>query len=361
MSMRTKTWVSAAAGLMIAIFAGAGSIGPAIGPSPRSAGSALQGSAPQAARSRAPAPVPTKGEVTAAPQSQQEKEIRAFDALYVKDFDNADTKALGMRFTDDAEVVEEDGYRYQGRALIEERLAETFAASKGARLAIEVDAIRVLGPDVAKEEGRSKVTSAKGETLSHLRYTALLVKQNGNWAISSLREEHDPLVSPHDRLKVLGWMVGDWIDEGPDSVVRINCRWSEDENFLIRSFRVKHQGKEVMTVTQRIGWDPVAGQIRSWEFDSEGGFGEGRWGGDGDRWVVKHTATRPDGATVTATHITVKERPDLVRWSATDRFVGSESVADGENYAFVRVPPAPAASLDGPASLAPAKGERSPK
>ena len=88
---------------------------------------------------------------------------------------------------------------------------------------------------------------------------------------------------------------------------------------------MKHQGKDVMTVTQRIGWDPAAGQIRSWEFDSEGGFGEGRWGGDGDRWVVKHTATRPDGATVTATNIMVKERPDLVRWSSTDRFVGSES------------------------------------
>ena len=33
-----------------------------------------------------------------------------------------------------------------------------------------------------------------------------------------------------------------------------------------------------MTVTQRIGWDPAAKQIRSWEFDSEGGFGEGTWG-----------------------------------------------------------------------------------
>ena len=63
-------------------------------------------------------------------------------------------------------------------------------------------------------------------------------------------------------------MLGDWIDEGPDSVVRINCRWSEDGNFLIRTFNVKHQGKDVMTVTQRIGWDPAARQIRSWEFDS---------------------------------------------------------------------------------------------
>ena len=82
-------------------------------------------------------------------------------------------------------------------------------------------------------------------------------------------------------------MVGDWIDEGADSVVRLHCQWSEDENFLFRTFTVKRQGKPVMTVTQRIGWDPVARQVRSWEFDSEGGFGEGKWSRDGERWVVK--------------------------------------------------------------------------
>ena len=80
-------------------------------------------------------------------------------------------------------------------------------------------------------------------------------------------------------------MIGDWVDEGPDSEVRVNCRWSEDGNFLVRSFTVKQQGKPVMTVSQRIGWDPLARQIRSWEFDSEGGFGEGTWSRDGERWV----------------------------------------------------------------------------
>ena len=67
---------------------------------------------------------------------------------------------------------------------------------------------------------------------------------------------------------------------------------------LQRQFTVKHQGKDVMTVNQRIGWDPAAKQIRSWEFDSEGGFGEGKWGGDGDRWVIKHTAIRPEGTSI---------------------------------------------------------------
>ena len=172
-------------------------------------------------------------------------------------------------------------------------------------------------------------------------YTVLYVKRDGRWLISSVREEPDPLVRPHDRLKDLEWMVGEWVDEGPDSVVRVNCRWSEDENFLIRSFTVKRQGKPVMTVTQRIGWDPLARQFRSWEFDSEGGFGEGKWSRDGDRWVVKHTGVRPEGTTASATNIMTEKRPDLVRWVSTDRVIGDESVPDDDAYVLVRVPPPP--------------------
>jgi uncharacterized protein (TIGR02246 family) len=306
---------------------------------------------------------PARAAAGVATQSQEEKEIRAFDDLYTRDFNAGDAKALVARFTEDAEVVEDDGLRYRGRELIEERLAETLVANRGAKMTIEIDGVHVLSPDVAKEEGRTIVTPAEGGPPSHRRYTTLLVRRDGKWLISSLREEHDPMVSPHDRLGILSWMVGDWIDEGPDSVVRVNCRWSADRNFLLRTFTVKSQGKDVMTVTQRIGWDPAAKQIRSWEFDSEGGFGEGKWGGDGDRWVIKHTAVRPEGTTVSATNTMVRERPDLVRWSSTERYVGHEPVPDEPSFAFVRVPgPPPAQATEKAAAPAASKQpEGSPK
>jgi uncharacterized protein (TIGR02246 family) len=294
-----------------------------------------------------------------APQLQEEREIRKFDDLYVRDFNRGDTKALAARFTEDAEIVEEDGFRYRGRDLIAERLTETFAASPGVKMVIEVEGIHLLGAHAAKEEGRTIVTPAKGGPARHRRYTALLVKRDESWLLSSVREEHDPMVSPHDRLQVLSWMLGDWIDEGPDAVVRVNCRWSEDGNFLIRLFTVKHQGKDVMTVTQRIGWDPAAKQVRSWEFDSEGGFGEGKWGGDGDRWVIKHTAIRPEGDTVTAINTMVRERPDLVRWTSTDRYVGHQAIPDEPPYAFVRVPAPPVGQAGAPNRPAPVKEQGS--
>ena len=287
-------------------------------------------------------PRPDADDASRRARSADEKAIRAVDEEFVRDYNKGDSKALAALFTEDAEVIEADGDRYQGRELIEQGFADTFAADKGAKIAFEVEAIRFLNPDAAKEEGRSLVTPAKEAPVSRL-YTVLYVKRDGRWLISSVREEADPLVRPHDRLKDLEWMVGEWVDEESDSVARFDCRWSEDGNFLIRSFTLKREGKAVMTGTQRIGWDPLARQFRSWEFDSEGGFGEGRWSRDGDRWVVKHTAVRPEGTTASATNVMTRVRPDMVRWVSTDRVIGGESVPDDDAYVLVRVPPRAAA------------------
>jgi uncharacterized protein (TIGR02246 family) len=266
--------------------------------------------------------------------------IRAADDGFIAEYNKADVKALVARFTDDAEIVEDTGEAYQGRAAIEKSLTESFAASKGARLALEVGSLRFLSADVAKEEGRSIVTPVSGAPVSRL-YTALLVKRDGRWLLASVREEPDPAVRPHDRLKALEWMVGDWMDEGSDAVVRVNCRWSDDGNYLMRSFTVRREGKPVMTVSQRVGWDPLAKQFRSWEFDSEGGFGEGRWSRDGNRWVVKRTGVRPDGSTASSTNVMTVVRPDMVQWTSTDRVVGDDSAAENQAFVLIRIPPVP--------------------
>jgi len=275
-----------------------------------------------------------------APASQEENAIRAADLAFMQDYSKGDAKALAARFTEDAEVIQSNGARFQGRALIEQRLAETFAACPGVTLEITPESIRFLSPDVVKEEGRTMLKPTQGapEVRQH---TALLVRKNGQWLISSIREETETLLPPHERLKELDWMIGEWVDEGPDAHIHVSCHWSKDGNFLIRTFAVKVQGKPALSIHQRVGWDPLAKQFRSWEFDSEGGFGEGKWSGGGDRWVIKHTGVRPEGITASATHNIFRERPDLVRWSSVDRVVGDESVASQESYAMVRVPPTP--------------------
>jgi uncharacterized protein (TIGR02246 family) len=275
--------------------------------------------------------------------TEAENAIRAADDAFVREYNQGDSKALAAHFTEDAEAIESDGERYQGRELIERRLAETLAASPGVKMTLEIESIRFLSPDVAKEEGRTRVTPTREAPLVR-PFTVLYVKRDNRWLISSVREDPELRQNAHVHLQELDWMIGEWIDEGHDSVVRARCRWSEDGNFLLRHFTVKRQGQPVMTVTQRIGWDPLAGQIRSWEFDSEGGFGEGKWSRDGERWTVKHTGVRPDGTPASAVNNMVRERPDLVRWASTARVLGDESVPDEESYVLVRFPPAPDAS-----------------
>src|SRR5947208_10262820 len=47
--------------------------------------------------------------------------------------------------------------------------------------------------------------------------------------------------------------------------------------------------------------DPQARRVRSWIFDAAGGFGEGAWTREGNRWVVKTTSVLQDGKRATAT------------------------------------------------------------
>jgi uncharacterized protein (TIGR02246 family) len=294
------------------------------------------GSALHPAAAQAPAARATPGD-----RSADVAAIRALDELFIREYNQANSKALAAMFTEDAEVIDPSGGRFEGRTLVEEGFASTFVAEAGAKIAFQVESLRFVTPDVAQEEGVSVVTPVTGAPASN-RFTVLYVKRDGKWLISSVREEPDPMLRPRDRLKDLEWMVGEWLEERPDAVVRVNCRWSDDGNFLLRDVTVHQRGKAVLTVAQRIGWDPLTKHFRSWDFDSEGGFGEGTWSRSGDRWVVKHSNVHPGGITSSATNILTKERSDLVRWTSTDRVLGDEAAADTETYVLVRIPPSPA-------------------
>src|SRR5438093_4211725 len=95
-----------------------------------------------------------------------------------------------------------------------------------------------------------------------------------------------------------------------------------------------------MNVSQRIGWDPLAKRIRSWVFDSEGGYGESDWTRDGNNWIIKATGVRPDGTTASATNVLTPTGPDGYVWKSTERIVADDRQPDTE-VKVVRKPPQP--------------------
>lgn len=125
-------------------------------------------------------------------------------------------------------------------------------------------------------------------------------------------------------LEVLDWMVGTWIDEGDGSTIVTECAWTKNRKFLKRSFNVKVDGEVTLEGDQFVGWDPIAKQIRSWTFDSEGGIGNGLWIQDGERWLVKASFVLGDGARASALNVYTHVDDDTIRWQSTNREIAGE-------------------------------------
>jgi len=274
-----------------------------------------------------------------------EDAIRETGATFAKACDKADAKAAAAHFTPDAEYVDEQGNIFQGRQAIEELLAASFIANPGSRLEVAIDTIRFVGPGVAVEDGTLTITRMAGKPADSSRYTAVHIKTNGKWLTASSREHAPKDRREHvSRLQQLDWLLGEWVDEGDDSVVDFSCKAVDKGNFMLREFTVRIAGEAAMTGSQRIGWDPVSGKLRTWVFDSEGGYGEGTWHRNGDSWVLKSTGVTADGQPASSTSLFTLVSGHAMTWQAVDREVGGVHLPDTDEYILVRAPPSPSAT-----------------
>jgi uncharacterized protein (TIGR02246 family) len=290
----------------------------------------------------AAAQTPTARGAVASPvvRADDEKAIQALLNTFVKAFNAGNAEAAATTYTDTAIVVDERGGQIEGRAAVRDQYAASFADNPGTTIAIQVDSLRFLGPETALEQGRTTITPAPGAGAPEItRFTAVYVKQGGEWRQAAVRDELSHDISPHDRLKELEWLVGDWINESQDAVVSTSCKWAKSGNFLDREFTVKTGGQPVLSGTQRIGWDPLKRQFKTWIFDSEGGHGEGYFTRTGNEWVVKVEGVGREGQPVSATNIITRLGNDRMSWQSTARTVGGSAVRGVDEFTIVRKPP----------------------
>jgi uncharacterized protein (TIGR02246 family) len=277
-----------------------------------------------------------------APKRQaDEAAIRASVGAFTKAYNAHDAKAIAALFIPEGQVVDEDGETAEGREAITEVFAEVFAETPKTQIAVTIDSIRFIGADLAVEMGTTKTTPEPGETPEHGKYTVLHVKRDGKWLMALARDTGGDQPSSHEHLRPLAWLIGEWVDEGEDSVVFTTCRWSPDKNFILQDIKLRVAGRDAMDVSQRIGWDPVNKRIRSWVFDSEGGYGEGVWARTSEGWLIRTTGVRADGTQAAATNLLVPAGKDSYVWRSTDRVIGDEVMPTLE-VTVIRKPPAPA-------------------
>ena len=105
--------------------------------------------------------------------------------------------------------------------------------------------------------------------------------------------------------------------------IRFSCRWTSNQNFLVQTFKVYVEGRVDFEGTQVIGWDPHAQTIRSWMFDSDGGFGVGAGRGKRalERADVERVARRTCGS---ATNLYELVDENTVRYRSIGRQVDVE-------------------------------------
>jgi hypothetical protein len=215
-----------------------------------------------------------------------------------------------------------------------------FARNKGAKLNIIVLSNRMVGNDVAIEDGITEVIPAGGGLPSSARFSAVLVKRYGEWFLGSVRDSipHPPSNAEH--FEDLEWLLGEWAgEEEKGESSRASYRWAENRNFIVSNFATTLDGVPVVGGTQWIAWDAVDKRIRSFSFYSGGGIGEAVWTKNGDTWAIQVNAKTAAGKRVSATNVVNKVDADHATWRMTKLTVDGQPMPDPKPVKLKRVQP----------------------
>lgn len=261
---------------------------------------------------------------------------------FEKLFSERNAKGIAELFTPEAEYVDADGTIFHGRSVIQDEFEAAFQASQPGKLTITIESIRPVAGGVVIEEGFTTwVPNDQGE-ISRTHYITTHVKQqDGSWRIASVRELKQFTASPHERLKDLAWLIGNWREEVEGTSISTRWNWSDDGNYLISEFSVRQSQNLAWKGTHRIGWDAERKQFRSWIFESSGGTGEGWWSpSDDDSWTVNLTTVNVFGNRSSSTLRYQPAGKDVITLTQTQHVRAGVSMP-GSEHRIVRQPPAP--------------------
>jgi len=249
--------------------------------------------------------------------------VRDLNRLFREAYNRGDAKAIAALWTRDGEYDGVEAEPIKGQAAIEAIYARFFKENPNAELQGKTEAIRLLGSRAAVEEGTLSSHLPNEKVAGTTRFTAFVVLEEKGWRFASVREwipESNEKVTLND----LAWLEGEWIGKGKQGEAHITYTFDENKMFMRSKYSVTRDGKVVRSGTQVLGTDPKGG-VRSWQFESDGGFGEWAWSREGDRWVIASEGTLPDGTDETATHILMPVDKNTYIWQLVERTMGGEA------------------------------------
>lgn len=257
-----------------------------------------------------------------------EQSVRDAIKKYEDAWNARDMKSMAACWSLDGELVDPSGQKLPVAEVLGQR-ASLFTHDKTSTLAVKVASIRLLTPNVAVVDGVTEFADASPEANPGDSFSALYIRRDGEWLLARVHEL-DAGTAVENHLQELEWLIGTWHGESEESTVRSTVTWSENKKFMIRKFEVVENDQVILTGTQRVGWDPLTGQLKSWYFDSDGSIGEGEWEKQDEHWIIDVKGMLQDGTTVSATNVYTRIDDDsYLRHSLRTR-VGNQTVPDRE-------------------------------
>lgn len=248
---------------------------------------------------------------------------------FIDAFQKGNAKTLAGFWLPEGDYVQEDGTVLKGRAEIQAAFEKLFSQHKGLKLGIESASVNVVSPDVMVDDGNTAVIPADGGAPTIARYTNVLVKKDGQWFLSSVRDAAYTPPSHFPQLQPLEWLTGAWVDQDAKGAVgRAIFEWTPDRNFLVSTQTVTLGDTLVSRVTEFIGWNAATKQIESHSFSSDGSTGQSTWSQDGGKWTIKTTGVTPDGKKLTATSTTTRTGADAITWQSKERALDGKALPE---------------------------------
>jgi uncharacterized protein (TIGR02246 family) len=293
----------------------------------------------QSPSAKASAPGGTAGGKAAAPKAapgkgDAEDGVRQAIAAYEKALGGGDPQAIAKFWTADGDYAGPSGRVVNAR----KALAGGSFDGSTPQLKLKTESLRMVTADVAQEDGICELTSAGAKPIYRGHYSAVWVRQQGNWLLSSLRETVAPPTSGRDRLAALEWLVGQWTTEDDGATITVTGNWIDNKMYLLRDIVVERDGRVIHRVSQRIAWDPLTRQIKGWTFDADGSLAESVWIRQEKSWLVRSNGATRDGQTTSARNVYSDITDDAFTLKSVDALVGGAGRPEYELH-FKRVPP----------------------
>lgn len=265
-------------------------------------------------------------------------------ADFVAAYNKKDAAAVAALFTENAELTD---LRAQdittGRVDIQLRYAEIFADLEAPQVAVEVDSVRLVGKDLAIEDGTIHYTPPGVDPAPRsINYTAVLQKNaEGVWQIASTRDLGDATDAAGQLADLANQLKGDWTCQKEGLRLDIAFGWDDSGKFLSGEMLATAADAKPLSTNIRIGWDPAKKTIKWWTFDDGGGFSQGEWTPSDEGWLIRTEGTTADGEVTSANQTLTFDGKDAFIWTGSDRLIDAEKQPDVE-MRVVRQAPEPA-------------------